>query len=43
LEDEINAGPNVDSSDIETESEMDTDCEDDVSDTFDTKEEDVPV
>jgi ATP-dependent RNA helicase DHX37/DHR1 len=43
LEDEINAGPNVDSSDIETESEMDTDCEDDVSDTFETKEEDVPV
>jgi ATP-dependent RNA helicase DHX37/DHR1 len=43
LEDEINAGPNVDSSDIETESEMCMDCEDDISDTFETKEEDVPV
>ncbi|KAL5224878.1 hypothetical protein ABZP36_011517 [Zizania latifolia] len=42
-EDEINAGPNVDSSDIETEGEMDTDSEDDVSDTYETQEEDMPV
>uniref|UniRef100_A0ACD6A7N0 Uncharacterized protein n=4 Tax=Avena sativa TaxID=4498 RepID=A0ACD6A7N0_AVESA len=43
LEDEINAGPNVDSSDTETEGEMDTDCEDDVSDSYETKEEDAPA
>jgi ATP-dependent RNA helicase DHX37/DHR1 len=42
-EDEINSGPNVDSSDTETESEMDTDWEDNVSDTYETKEEDAPV
>ncbi|KAM0821691.1 hypothetical protein ACQ4PT_072022 [Festuca glaucescens] len=42
-EDEVNSGPNVDSSDTETESEMDTDWEDNVSDTYESKEEDAPV
>lgn len=42
-EDEINAGINVDSSDMETESEMDTDSEDEGSVAYETTEEDGPV
>ncbi|WVZ85286.1 hypothetical protein U9M48_032231, partial [Paspalum notatum var. saurae] len=42
-EDEINEGSNVDSSDIDTESEMHTDSEDDFSYTYETKEENGPV
>lgn len=42
-EDEINSGPNVYSSDIEIEGEMDTDSEDDVSNTCETREEDGSV
>uniref|UniRef100_A0A0E0FU33 RNA helicase n=2 Tax=Oryza nivara TaxID=4536 RepID=A0A0E0FU33_ORYNI len=42
-EDESNAGPSVDSSDIEMEPEMDTDSEDDDSVVYETTEEDGPV
>ncbi|XP_006647859.1 ATP-dependent RNA helicase DEAH13 [Oryza brachyantha] len=42
-EDESNAGPSVDSSDIEMEPEMDTDSEDDDSVSYETTEEDGPV
>uniref|UniRef100_A0A0E0K514 RNA helicase n=1 Tax=Oryza punctata TaxID=4537 RepID=A0A0E0K514_ORYPU len=42
-EDESNAGPSVDSSDIEMEPEMDTDSEDDDSVAYETTEEDGPV
>ncbi|RLN04037.1 hypothetical protein C2845_PM13G07460 [Panicum miliaceum] len=42
-EDEMNGGPNVNSSDIETEDEMDTDSEDDFCHTYETKEEYGPV
>jgi len=42
-EDEMNGGTNVNSSDIETEDEMDTDSEDDFCHTYETKEEDGSV
>jgi len=42
-DDGVNAEPNIDSSDNETESEMDTETDDEESVTIETTEEDVPV
>jgi ATP-dependent RNA helicase DHX37/DHR1 len=42
-DDGMNAEPNIDSSDNETESEMDTETDDEESVTIETTEEDVPV